>query len=206
MLELSGKKFGKLTAIEKSTTRKHSKVVWRCLCDCSKEVFVIAGDLNRGHSRSCGCTRGRRTHNLRKHPLYTVWFLIKQRCFNQKATHFNRYGGRGIIMCEEWRHNFKKFYDWATANGWKKGLQIDRRNNDGNYYPSNCRFVTPRENCSNTSRTSKFGVGVRKKESGRFQSECQYAGRKYCLGTFDTPKKAQRAREKFLKEKNVGKS
>jgi len=90
--------------------------------------------------------------NLSHHPLYNVWYKMKQRCYLQHDCKFKRYGARGIIVCYEWKNNFEVFYIWAINEGiWKAGLQIDRINNDGNYEPSNCRFVTAKENIRNST-------------------------------------------------------
>ena len=91
--------------------------------------------------------------------LYIVWKSMNQRCFNPKSKSYKWYGGRGITVCKEWQDSFQVFYDWAKYRK-KEGLQIDRRNNDGNYEPSNCRFVTPLVNmrnrsCSSTNKRTK---------------------------------------------------
>ena len=93
--------------------------------------------------------RGNTKHGKSKHPLHRVWSGAKSRCYNKKDYHFKWYGALGIIMCEEWKNDFKAFYDFAIANGWEKGLEIDRRDNDGNYEPLNIRFVTHKENSNN---------------------------------------------------------
>ncbi len=94
-------------------------------------------------------------HGLRNHPLYKVWSNIKDRCYNVRQQNFHNYGGRDIRMCDEWKNDFKKFYKWCIINGWKPYLQIDRRENDGNYEPNNCRFVTCKINANNR-RTSRY--------------------------------------------------
>ena len=94
-------------------------------------------------------------HGLRKHPLYSVWANIKTRCFNRNNSHYERWGGRGITMCNEWKNSFKAFYNWAMSNGYQEGLTIDRIDNDGNYEPSNCRWVTVKIQNSN-KRNVKF--------------------------------------------------
>ncbi len=81
--------------------------------------------------------------------LNIIWKGMKQRCLDPKSKYFKYYGGRGITVCKEWQDNFISFYNWAVKAGHKKGLEIDRRNNDGNYCPENCRFVTRIENIRN---------------------------------------------------------
>ncbi len=100
-----------------------------------------------------GCKKCINKNNLRIkkefNNLYGVWGSMKKRCYTSTCEAYKYYGGRGIRICEEWKNNFKKFYEWAIKNGHKRGLTLDRRNNDGNYEPSNCRFVTRVENNRN---------------------------------------------------------
>lgn len=86
--------------------------------------------------------RGNFIHGLRNTPLYVTWANMKQRCYNPNDTHYKWYGGRGVTVCDEWRNDFKAFYDWALANGYRDGLTIDRIDYDKNYSPDNCRFIT----------------------------------------------------------------
>lgn len=93
------------------------------------------------------------------HPLCNVWINMMQRCGLHKGADpykLSRYAARGVTVCPEWRH-FKPFETWALANGWKKGLQLDRIDNDGPYSPENCRFVTPSQNSRNRRSTVMFG-------------------------------------------------
>jgi hypothetical protein len=84
-------------------------------------------------------------------PLHKVWLNMNNRCENPRFHAWHRYGGRGISVCPEWRSSAKAFIDWALANGYQRGLQIDRIDNDGNYDPDNCHFVTRIENNRNRS-------------------------------------------------------
>jgi hypothetical protein len=164
-----GEKFGKLTIISKLDgfrTWKHEnygKVIAKC--DCGRVKAFNFHHVKRGKSQSCGCTKGKSnaTHNLTRHPLYNVWENIKKRCFHPNNPSYKYYGGRGIMMCDAWCKDFQVFYDWCMANGWEKGLQIDRKDNDGNYEPSNCRCVTHLANNRNKGNNVYVEMGnVRK--------------------------------------------
>lgn len=88
------------------------------------------------------------TRRGKHHPLYAVWSNLIQRCTNPKHPQYHNYGGRGIKVCDQWR-DATEFLVWAGSAGWEPGLQIDRIDNDGDYEPGNCRFVTPSVNASN---------------------------------------------------------
>ena len=81
--------------------------------------------------------------------LYKRWLEMRQRCSNKNNQRYKNYGGRGISVCDEWLDSAPIFIEWALDNGWKKGLCIDRINNDGNYEPDNCRFVTQKQSSYN---------------------------------------------------------
>lgn len=93
----------------------------------------------------------------KRHSLYDKWTNIKQRCYNPNVKNYHRYGGRGIIICDEWKDNYKAFHDWSIQNGYEEGLEIDRIDNNGNYEPSNCRYITCAENIRN-STTVKLNI------------------------------------------------
>lgn len=99
--------------------------------------------------------KGHLKHGLRNTRLYRIWANIKTRCYNLKDPHFERWGKRGISMCDEWKNDFKSFYDWAISNGYSDDLTIDRIDNNGNYEPSNCRWITVAEQNKN-KRNVKF--------------------------------------------------
>ena len=98
--------------------------------------------------RDCGKTCPSK-YKIQSEPTYSLWKSIKQRCYNPNNQDYNSYGGRGIFISSEWIDNPLAFVNWAKSNGYKKGLQIDRVDNDGDYEPSNCRFVTNLVNSRN---------------------------------------------------------
>ncbi len=99
-------------------------------CKCGKEVTVTLNNAKSGGVKSCGCIwfdrPGNVTHGLHDHPLYRVWQGIKSRCYKSYDTHYSQYGGRGVVMCDEWINHPEKFIAWALEKGWKKGLQVDK--------------------------------------------------------------------------------
>lgn len=150
--ELINTKYGRLKIIGEAGQDAQKKRVMVCECECGKIINVQLLHLRSGHTKSCRCVT-KVSHGLRQHPLYNVWDNMKRRCLSPKASGYSNYGGRGIKVCEEWINSFKKFYEWAIIDGWEKGLEIDRKDNDGNYEPSNCRFVTTTENRHNQRKT-----------------------------------------------------
>lgn len=145
LIDLTGQKFGKLTVLEKCKSL-NSSTRWLCQCDCGNLTIVHATSLKSGNTKSCGCVRSelsksRATHGMTKTPLYGVWNSMKQRCNNPNSTSFASYGKRGVSVCKEWEDDFMNFHNWANASGYAEGLSIDRINVNGNYEPSNCRWV-----------------------------------------------------------------
>jgi hypothetical protein len=153
--KIEGKLYGKLTVVSFShVNAKRRMSIWNCICACGKECKVSLMELRTGDTISCRCYRKevpkKIKHGLINHPLYQVWADLKRRCYYEMSANYKDYGGRGIRVCDEWRNNFISFYNWSLANGYKKGLQIDRYpNNDGHYEPNNCRFALPVENMGN---------------------------------------------------------
>lgn len=155
-IPMEGKRCGKLTVMEYAGNNKHNKPMWLCRCDCGKYITTSGHSLRMGIATSCGCKsadflRSLSTHNKSYEHLYSIYNSMCNRCYNPKTTRFHRYGGRGISVCEEWRNSIDAFCTWATQNGYKKDLTIDRINNDGNYEPSNCRWVDRKVQSRNTS-------------------------------------------------------
>lgn len=156
--DIAGKKFGRLTAIEPIGKTKNRATIWACRCDCGQSVSILRSNLLNGFSQSCGCLQKEllskriRTHGMTDTRLYYVWRQMKDRCYRPKNSHYYCYGAKNIAVCDEWRSDFKTFYDWAMSHGYEEGLTLDRIDNDGNYCPENCRWVPYIKQMQNTSR------------------------------------------------------
>jgi hypothetical protein len=145
-------RFGNLTVIESYVIpRKPYRRICVCKCDCGKTKEIRRDALISGKTISCGCAiinnnkKMFTKHLLSHHRLYVIWQGMRQRCSNPNHIAFSYYGGRGIKVCNEWS-DFMLFYEWAMNNGYKENLTIDRIDNDKDYYPDNCRWLTSEEN------------------------------------------------------------
>ncbi len=155
LVDLTGKTFGELVVIGR-TKKKSMPVYWDCKCSCGKIKSVAAKHLKSGATKSCGCKQHIRSHyihGMTGTKLYKTRIHMLERCNNPKDKSYKNYGGRGIKVCEEWSKSFTSFRDWALANGYKEGLSIDRIDVNGNYEPSNCRWITMAEQANNTTRS-----------------------------------------------------
>lgn len=140
-----GQKRGMLTAIRELPHRRIE-----CLCDCGNTKIIRFGEW-AFPTNNCGCVLPDK-YGWSKTRLHGIWGGIRNRC-KARSRSAPRYYNRGIRMCHEWKYDFYKFRDWALQNGYTDDLQIDRIDNNGIYEPSNCRFVTAKENVNNQERT-----------------------------------------------------
>ena len=160
MNEIIGKKYGRLTVVSIGELKYHDRIL-NCVCECGNAKQVTKSNLTSGRTRSCGCLKNETLQNFdrQSHPkhgktrtrLYRIWTHMRRRCTDPSDKAFRYYGARGIKVCREW-DDFVAFQDWALANGYNNTLTIDRKDNDGDYTPHNCRWVTMKEQAINKRR------------------------------------------------------
>lgn len=162
-LNLVGDKYGMLTVVEKAGISKNGHTNWICQCECGNVTIVNSGHLREKRGvKSCGCLCekvGERTykHGASQTKLYDIWIGMKERCENRNHKYFADYGGRGIKVCPEWQE-FIPFMEWSYKNGYDENAKrgdctIDRKNVNGNYEPSNCRWVNMKTQSRNRRNT-----------------------------------------------------
>jgi hypothetical protein len=144
--DFRNRRFGKLLVIREGDKIRASRA-WVCKCDCGKEITVKSGSLKIGHTKSCGCIK-RDAAKYCYMRFYNTWTGMLSRCYSKKNIGYKNYGGRGISVCKAWREDYMAFHNWALKR-WKEGHTLDRRNNDGNYTPYNCRYATPKQQQNN---------------------------------------------------------
>lgn len=155
----TGIRYGRLVVLSLDSIRKdrphHTVSYWKCRCDCGNTAIVSGQSLENGSTKSCGCYRKEVARNRVYQgdipKLHGVWIMMRKRCFDPNCEHYHNYGGRGITVCGEWSgdggyHNFR---DWAKRNGYADGLTLDRIDNNGNYEPNNCAFVSRKAQSNN---------------------------------------------------------
>ena len=159
LLDLSGKRFGKLTVDFKTSNPNlnctNTEAFWLCVCDCGGTAVVSSYRLRTHHTKSCGCLRiengfklGRSCfiHGGQNNPTWISWRAMMQRCYAPKNKDYHNYGGRGIRVCERW-HNFQYFL--MDMGERPEGLTLDRKNNDVDYSKDNCRWATRLQQAQN---------------------------------------------------------
>lgn len=170
---LVGLRYGRLSVIDQAAPSRHGKRRWICRCDCGALSIVVTGALRNGHSTSCGCyvadsLSARSIHgHSQGSPTYSSWMSMIDRCTNPNIPQYERYGKRGISVCDEWR-SFERF---LSDMGERPSLKysLDRYpNQKGNYEPGNCRWATAKDQARNTSRSRLL----------------TYQGRTQCMATW----------------------
>ena len=152
----AGDKYGKLTAVEFVHKGKYGNQYWMFRCDCGIKKVIIATRVKNGYSKTCGCSHGDNSykHGMTNTPTYISWQSMKNRCLNPNAPDHKHYGGRGIKVCKRWINSFQNFYKDMGVR--PKNRTLDRKENDGNYCKSNCRWATPKQQRHNRRDTIKL--------------------------------------------------
>lgn len=159
-MNLLGQKFSKLTVISFKGKNSDNRDLWECICECGNHKITTSYRLRIGKTKSCGCLY-KETAQLRSVSSISIkirrkWDSMIGRCYRKNDISFKHYGGRGITVCDEWKNSFDTFKDWAVENGFSEKLSLERKDNNGNYYPSNCKWATTIEQAYNTQRTIKI--------------------------------------------------
>lgn len=172
--DITGDRFGRLTVLALTPKRHNRCAIWLCRCDCGKVVEVQGSYLRNGDTQSCGCLHdetaaehGRtamRTHGGYNDRLHRVWTDMLTRCRNPHCKAYPNYGGRGIKVCQEWEQSYKAFKDWANLHGYDENAPygectIDRIDVNGDYCPSNCRFIPLSAQSRNMTTNRNITVG-----------------------------------------------
>ena len=182
----------------KDRASKRRYVTARCFCGELFECLLTAFRSKKRPTNSCGCYHRKVSSELSarhgktcggNQPIYRVWQNMKTRCYNTKSEAYERYGGRGILVCNDWLECSDSFINWAESHGYKEGLEIDRVDNNGNYDPSNCHFVTAQINSRNRRPRSDNSTGISgvvvRKENGRYRVTINTDNKKAkALGSF----------------------
>ena len=183
-------------------------------CDCGKEFMCQSFYIDNGKTKSCGCLQKKivgsrnRTHGLGGHKLYKVWSNMNNRCYNINFKQHRDYGGRGIIICDEWKYNFVSFYNWSIEKGYSEGLTIDRINNDDGYSPENCRWADKTEQQCNSrairsTNTSGYKGVTLQKSRNKWASQIGYKNKVIPLGRYNTKTDAVIARNNYIIQHNL---
>lgn len=201
MEDLTGKKLGYLEVlgIKQSGKKRRS---YTCRCDCGKVLVMGHTRLvelpNRRPDRSCGCKEiPQKGYSLKEPRLYSLWSAMKHRCSRKANDNYDRYGGKGIRVCEKWREDFESFFIWSKENGYKEDLTLDRIDPSKDYSPDNCRWVDYYTQAQNkgVSKRNKTGYTGVAKYKDKYRAYITRDKERYYLGLFNSLEEAAKARK-----------
>lgn len=161
---MTGQRFGKLTVLYRGENTSSGQTRWVCRCDCGNITNTVAYSLTHGLIVSCGCYQREitinrnRKHNMSNTRIYRIYREMLRRCYDSKRPTYKDYGGRGIIVCDEWKNDFMSFYKWAIKNGYTDNLTIERIDVNGNYCPENCTWIIKEDQSKNRRMSHKITI------------------------------------------------
>lgn len=207
IMDLEGKKFGRLTVLKFDSVR-NTNSYFHCICECGNQIVVAGCSLKQGQTKSCGCLHKEKTSkanskhghtsNYSRSPEYRSWRSMITRCEVPNLNCFENYGGRGIKVCDRWRHSFENFLE---DMGKRPSLSytLDRIDVNGNYEPSNCRWADNYQQAINKRLPKNNKTGVKgvywSKRNQKFKAQISYKGTQVYLGTFENLDDAIKARK-----------
>lgn len=151
-IDMTGHKYGRLTALALEGKNKHGQIMWSFRCDCGTEKTLIGYEVRCGKTQSCGCLKKEQIGNVNcKHgmsntPIFRLWWAMMQRCYDINSDSYERYGARGITVCDRW-HQFEDFY--ADMGDKPKGMSLERKDNSLGYSPENVEWASAKSQNNN---------------------------------------------------------
>jgi hypothetical protein len=190
-IDITGMVFGKLTAINIDSKPKEHPEKWLCQCSCGNTKIANKASLINGSTKSCGCYRKellakrntKSSLNIISERIFRTWTSMKSRCYLKTNVSYSVWGGRGIKICDDWL-SFENFQEWALSNGYADNLTIDRIDNDKNYQPNNCQWISREENARkkrNTIYLTVLGITKTRRQWRAFSQENHLRGYAICM-------------------------
>lgn len=203
-VDLSAKKYGFLTVIKLMQNGK-TRRSWLVECDCGNQIIIgeakLLGLNNRRPNKSCGCKQATRDKSVVKYPrIYYSWNSMINSCYNSSSDNYERYGEKGIKVCEEWRNSFENFLNWSLNNGYDESLYLNRINIEKDFYPDNCNYTDrfnhmQKRGILKSNRSGSTGIAYYPEKSKPYKvSIARNNIRKY-LGSYKEISEAEKVRQ-----------